>query len=198
MRISTERLLLRPHRRDDLDDLFAFHSDPDVARYIPWPVRDRQQTRAALGAKLDACSLQEPGDWLVLAVELVAERRVIGEVLLKWSDAANRQGELGFAFGSKYQGQGYAYEAARAMLGYGFDDFGLHRITALCVAQNLASAALLERLGFSRQGSVDDVVFKGDWVTNLLYALTESEWADGLRPARDQGRKNSAAARSDD
>ncbi len=50
--IRTERLDLRPHRMEDLDDLLAFHSDPDVVRYVPWPVRDREQTRTALKAKL--------------------------------------------------------------------------------------------------------------------------------------------------
>ena len=44
--IATERLVLRAHRADDLDDLVAFHSDPEVVRHVPWPVRDREATAA--------------------------------------------------------------------------------------------------------------------------------------------------------
>ena len=51
--IRTARLLLRPHLESDLDDLVPFHSDPQVTRYIPWPVRNREETRVALQAKLD-------------------------------------------------------------------------------------------------------------------------------------------------
>ena len=96
--IDTARLRLRPHRADDLDDLVAFHGDPAVVRHIPWPVRDREATRAALEAKLGQGRLTEPGQWLVLAVEERASGTVIGEVLLKWASAESRQGELGFAF----------------------------------------------------------------------------------------------------
>lgn len=50
--IRTERLLLRPHRPEDLDDLVRFHSDPEVVRYVPWLVRDRAATEETLQVKL--------------------------------------------------------------------------------------------------------------------------------------------------
>ena len=50
--IFTDRLVLRPHRMADLDDLVRFHGDPDVVRYLPWPVRDRAATEQALRMKL--------------------------------------------------------------------------------------------------------------------------------------------------
>ena len=46
--VETERLLLRPHRLEDLDDLVRFHSDPEVVRHVPWPVRDRAATDEAV------------------------------------------------------------------------------------------------------------------------------------------------------
>jgi RimJ/RimL family protein N-acetyltransferase len=173
--IETERLLLRAHRRDDLDDLVRFHGDPEVVRYVPWPVRDRAATAETLEAKLDQAALDEPGQWLVLAVELRSTSTVIGEVLLKW--ASDRQGELGFAFGREHQGQGYAAEAATALLRLGFDDLGFHRISALVVEGNHASARLLQRLGFRQEARhVDGVFFKDAWTTSLVFALLEDEW----------------------
>jgi RimJ/RimL family protein N-acetyltransferase len=104
---------------------------------------------------------------------------VIGEVLLKW--ASDRQGELGFAFGREHQGQGYAAEASTALLRLGFDDLGFHRITALAVEGNDASARLLGRLGFRQEARhVDGVFFKGAWATSLVFALLEDEWRAGV------------------
>ena len=173
--IGTDRLVLRPHRMSDLDDLVRFHGDPEVVRYVPWPVRDRAATEETLQVKLTQTELVAHGQWLVLAVEVRSTGTVIGEVLLKW--ASDRQGEVGFAFGRDHQGQGYAAEAATAMLRLGFDDLGFHRITAVCIEENVASARLLARLGMRQEARlVDNVLFKGAWATQLVFAMLEDEW----------------------
>lgn len=173
--IGTERLVLRPHRMDDLDDLARFHGDPDVVRYVPWPVRDRAATEETLRVKLTQTELVAHGQWLVLAVEVRETGRVVGEVLLKW--ASDGQGEVGFAFARDAQGQGYAAEAASAMLRLGFDDLGFDRITAVAVEGNEPSVRLLGRLGFRREARfVDGVRFKGAWVTQLVFGLLADEW----------------------
>lgn len=180
--LRTERLVLRPHRLDDLDDLYAFHSLPEVVRYVPWPVRDREQTRIALEAKLDQAELTEPGRWLVLAIEL--DGTVIGEVLLKWASDTDRQGEVGIALHPDYQGRGLASEAVREMLRLGFDDLGLHRIIGVCVDANTASAAMLGRLGFQLEAHlIHNIFFKNEWTNQLVYALREDDWRAGRTPA---------------
>lgn len=185
--ILTPRLALRPHRADDLDDLLEFHSDPEVVRFLPWPLRDREATNAALTPKLDQGTLTEPGQWLVLAVESRETKTVIGEVLLKWASAEHKQGELGFVLGRAHQGRGYAAEAAAEMLRLGFEDLGLHRITAVCVEDNESSARLLRRLGFAQEGRLaDNVWFKGGWATQLLFALTEEDWRTPGTTSSDQ------------
>lgn len=186
--IETERLSLRPHVPGDLDDLLAFHSDPDVVRFIPWPVRDRDATREALDAKIGQATLDAPGQWLVLAVELRETGTVIGEVLLKWASAEHRQGEIGFVLGGAHQGKGYAAEAATAMLRLAFEDLGLHRVTAVCVEGNTTSARLLGRLGFTQEARlVDNIWFKGAWATQLVFALIRDSWRAGTasRDVRD-------------
>ena len=173
--IETERLVLRPHRMDDLDDLARFHGDPEVVRYVPWPVRDREATEETLRVKLTQTELVAHGQWLVLAVEVRSTGRVVGEVLLKW--ASDGQGEVGFAFARDAQGQGYAAEAATAMLRLGFDDLGFHRVVAVVVEGNDPSARLLGRLGFRQEARfVDGAFFKGEWVTQLVFAILEEEW----------------------
>jgi RimJ/RimL family protein N-acetyltransferase len=173
--IETERLLLRPHRMTDLDDLAAFHGDPEVVRFVPWPVRDRAATEETLRVKLTQTELLAHGQWLVLAVEVRETGTIVGEVLLKW--ASDRQGEIGFAFARSHQGQGYAAEAATAMLGTAFDDLGFHRVSAVVIEGNDASVRLLTRLGFRQEARlVDGVHFKGAWATQLVLAMLEDEW----------------------
>jgi len=181
--IETERLLLRPHRSDDLDDLVAFHSDPDVVRFVPWPVRHRAATAETLAVKLDQAELREIGQWLVLAVEHRETGRVIGEVLLKW--ASERQGELGFALARDVHGHGYAGEAGTAVLDLAFRDLGFHRVSAVVIEGNDASVRLLGRLGFRQEARlVDGVHFKGAWATQLVFALLEDEWHEDVEQPR--------------
>ncbi len=173
--VETERLVLRGHREGDLDDLLRFHSDPEVVRWTPWPVRDRAATEETLATKVTRTELRDHGDWLMLAIEERASGTVVGEVLLKWD--SDRQGEVGFALGRDHWGRGYAGEAATAMLRVGFEELGFHRITAICVEDNTASAQLLRRLGFRQEARlVDGVLFKGEWRTELVFAMLEDEW----------------------
>ncbi|MDF2989760.1 MAG: acetyltransferase [Microbacterium sp.] len=184
---TTPRLVLRPHRADDLEQMLEFHSDPEVTRFIPWPVRDREATRDALAAKIEQGQLTQPGSWLVLAIEERDSGRLVGEVLLKWVSAEHRQGEIGFVVSRAFQGKGYATEAAGEMLRLGFDELGLHRVTAACLDDNHASARALRRLGFSQEGRfVDELWFKGAWTTRRHFALTEDTWRVGGTSADDQ------------
>jgi RimJ/RimL family protein N-acetyltransferase len=181
--VLTDRLALRPHRTGDLDDLLRYHSDPEVVRYIPWPVRTREETAAALESRTRQGEVTAEGDWLVLAVQLRDDRgladggRVIGEVLLKFDSEKDARGELGYAIARDAEGNGYATEAARAVLALAFDRFSLHRVIARLDARNRASAALLERLGMRREAHfVQDEFFKGEWTDTLVYALLAAEY----------------------
>jgi RimJ/RimL family protein N-acetyltransferase len=187
--VRTERLELRPHRMDDLDDLLAFHSDPEVVRYVPWPVRDREQTRVALEAKLDRGRLTEEGQWLVLAIQLRETGTVIGEVLLKWASEADQLGELGYALHADYQGKGLASEAAREMLRLGFEELGLRRIVAILDDRNTASALLLERLGMRQEAHhLRARWFKDEWCNDFVYAMLKDEWISGRSEPAGSGR----------
>jgi RimJ/RimL family protein N-acetyltransferase len=187
--ILAARLALRPHRGSDLDDLLRYHSDPEVVRYIPWPVRTREQTETALDSRTRQGAVTEEGQWLVLAIQLRDDvglnegGRVIGEVLLKFDSEADARGELGYAIARDAEGHGYATEAARAVLELAFARFGLHRVIARLDARNRASAALLERLGMRREALfVEDEHVKGEWTDTLVYAILAREYRPGHIP----------------
>jgi RimJ/RimL family protein N-acetyltransferase len=175
--IQTQRLILRPFAESDLDDLYAMQSRPEVARYLYWEPRDREQVRQALLSMVRGWALTAEGDVLALAVVLPATDTVIGDVILRWSSVEHRQGEVGYVFHPSYGGRGFATEAATAVLRLGFDDLRLHRIFGRIDSRNTASARVLERLGMRREAHfVQNEVVKGEWTDEVVYALTEDEW----------------------
>ena len=177
--IQTARLTLRPFCPDDLDDLYAIHSLPEVARYLYWEPRDMAEVRDVLDAKCRQSSLAQAGDRLSLAVLWREVGKVVGEVSLVWLSEEHRQGEVGFVFHPRYQGKGLAREAAAEMLRIGFADMRLHRIIGRCDARNAASARLMERLGMRREAHfLHNEIFKGAWGDEYVYALLDAEWAD--------------------
>ena len=184
--LETARLVLRPFSPGDLEELYAFHSLPEVARFLYWEPRDLGQVREALDAKLRQTVLEDEGQGLALAVVLREVGVLVGEVNLQWLSRRHRQGEIGFVFHPGYQGRGLATEAAEVMLRLGFEGLGLHRVIGRCDALNLASARLMERLGMRREAHfVHNEIFKGSWGDELVYAMLEDEWrarVSGGRP----------------
>jgi RimJ/RimL family protein N-acetyltransferase len=161
--LETPRLRLRAHRRTDLDDLIRFHGDAMVTRYIPWTVRDRQETADALALKLQQVTA-EVGGWLTLAVEHREAKQVIGEVLLKRGDD---HAEIGYVIASEFQGAGYASEAVAALLAEASADLSVRRFTAVVDTRNKASLRLLEKFGFAVMGEAEP----GDGVATLTLQL---------------------------
>lgn len=183
--LETARLQLRPFSPGDLEELFAFHSLAEVARFLYWEARDLEQVRQVLDAKTRQTVLEDEGQVLALAVVLRATGVVVGEVSLQWLSRRHRQGEIGFVFHPGHQGRGLATEAAEVVLGLGFDGLGLHRVIGRCDALNLPSARLMERLGMRREAHfIHNEIFKGAWGDELVYAMLEDEWRARVSDAR--------------
>jgi RimJ/RimL family protein N-acetyltransferase len=180
--ITTERLVLRPFTEADLDAVHAYESRPDVARYLYWEPRDRDTSRTFLDKKITRTALHDEGDALDLAITLRHDGphkgHVIGSVLLIWTSKEHRQGEIGYIIHPDHHGHGYAAEAARVMLHLGFHDLGLHRITGRLDARNTASARVLEKLHMRREATlIENEFVKGEWASEAVYAILDSEWA---------------------
>jgi RimJ/RimL family protein N-acetyltransferase len=187
--IYTARLTLRPHVAEDLDDIFAIQSDPSVARYLYWDVRDRDEARADLEDRMGQSALLEPGDRLSLSVVWREVERVVGYVTLRWLSKDDGAGEVGYVFHPDYGGRGLATEATSAMLRLAFKDpvdggLGLHRVIGRLDGRNVASARVLERLGMRREAHfVENEFVKGEWTDEVVYAMLHSEWLARRAPA---------------
>jgi RimJ/RimL family protein N-acetyltransferase len=173
--LKTARLTLRPFVIGDLDALHDIQSRPEATRYLLYDARDRAQVREVLEERMQADFIER--DALNLAVVLPETGALIGDVVLFLRSHEQRQGEIGYVFHPDYGGRGYATEAARALLGLGFEHYGLHRIVGRLDARNTASARVLERLGMRREAHfVQNEFIKGEWTDELVYAMLEDEW----------------------
>jgi RimJ/RimL family protein N-acetyltransferase len=179
--LETERLLLRPFAPDDFDALFDMHSRADVARYLYWDARNKDEVRTVLAKKVGSRAIHTEGDALVLAALLKETGQVIGDVTLIWRSREDRQGEIGFIIHPDHHGRGYATEAARVLLRLAFEDMKLHRVVGRLEGRNAASARVLERLGMRREAHlVENEFVKGEWQSEVVYAILDREWEDRI------------------
>jgi ribosomal-protein-alanine N-acetyltransferase len=168
--IVTERLLLREFVRSDWRAVHQYASDPEVVRYLTWGPNTEKETRAFIRSILRARRRGGRAGY-DLAVVLRSEDRLIGGC------AIHPATWIGYVFNRACWGRGYATEAARALLALGFDGLGLHRVTATCDPQNLASARVLEKSGMQLEGRLREHVWQRDrWRDSLLYAILEDDW----------------------
>jgi len=175
--IETDRLRLRPLREQDAGALNAMESREDVTRWLYWDPRTPAETEQSLQMRIGRTHLTREGDALELAVEQADSGELLGTVTLMYRSELHRQGEIGFVLHPDHHGQGYAREAAAAMLRLGFDMFGLHRMIGRTEARNTASARVLEKLGMRLEAHlVENEWVKGEWQSELVYAMLDREW----------------------
>lgn len=177
--VLTERLLLRPiDPARDVPAMHAYRSRAEVCRYTPLVpgtvedlverLADPDRTRSVIDAE---------GQVVALVVERRDTGAVIGEVLLFWHSAADGHAEIGYVLHPDQAGQGFATEAASAVVGLAFDDLGAHRVSARMDGRNAASVAVAGRLGMRLEATyVEGEWFKGEWTTLLVFGLLRREW----------------------
>jgi ribosomal-protein-alanine N-acetyltransferase len=112
-----------------------------------------------------------------LAVALRHDRRLIGTCGIRMASAGAHKGDIGYELSPGHWGQGYATEAARAIVRFGFTELRLQRIWSWCIAKNVGSARVLEKAGMRLEGRLrEKEYFKGRWWGTLLYAILEQEY----------------------
>ncbi|MEO7193977.1 MAG: GNAT family protein [Pseudonocardiaceae bacterium] len=174
VRLTGDKVRLREFRADDLDDTDAILGDDRVTRWLSFDSRTREhQTQVLTGAIERAKHI--PRTEYYLAVTTYTDDRLIGFARLGLSGV--QAAKLGFAIAAPHWGHGYALDAARTIIDYGFTTLELHRISAAIGPDNAASIALVTRLGFTHEGRLRDHVFtNGAWRDSILYSLLAREW----------------------
>jgi ribosomal-protein-alanine N-acetyltransferase len=173
--LRTARLRLRPFTDADADALFALHSNAYVLRYWdapPWSERERAEHFIATCRRM-----ADEGTGARLAVDRLPDGGFIGWCSLTRWNPDHRSASLGYCLDDAAWGRGYATEAAGALLRWAFGTLDLNRVQAETDTRNLASARVLEKLGFVREGTLrEDCVVNGEVSDSWVFGLLRREW----------------------
>jgi RimJ/RimL family protein N-acetyltransferase len=165
---------LRDFLPTDLPAIHAYASDPEVTQFMFYGPRDAADTSAYLQRMLKS-QVERPRRTWELAVIRRADDRLIGACDLTLDNAY--EGDLGYIFAREAWGQGYASEAARAIVDAGFVQLQLERVFAICAVEHGASARVLEKAGLRQRTVLHHYKeAKGRWWDMWLYDLTRADW----------------------
>lgn len=167
--IQTDRLILRPLREDDAEDMYAYAQDPLVAEPGMWKPFDSFADCQLF--VLDLLPSYE-GDLMWWALEHKGDHKMIGRVQLSSWSRSDARAELSFALNRDYWHQGLMTEASRAAITYGWETLNLHRIWAKVYADNAPSTRVLVKLGMRQEARLRDECRVGDvWKDLDIYAV---------------------------
>lgn len=158
--LTTNRLLLRPFQLSDASDVQRLAGDRDVASTtlrIPHPYKDGM-AEEWIGTHADKFT---KGEAVSLAMTLRDAGMLVGAVGLEICKEHSRS-ELGYWIGTPYWGQGYATEAAKALVEHGFQIIGLNRIYAHHIVRNPASGRVMLKIGMRHEGTLRQHTKKWD------------------------------------
>ncbi len=172
--LSTARLRLRRFRADDVDAMHECFGNPEAMCFWNQPVHTKRiETERAVRNFID-CT---PAYYRFWAVADAETDRCLGLCNYHDGHIRSKRVSIGYMIEPTRQRRGLATEAVSAMLDFCFGDLGLHRTQAFIHPHNSASIALVEKLGFRREGLLRDNLRVGDvWRDDLLYALLATDW----------------------
>ena len=175
--LDTVRLRLRPMRIEDAEAVFTFKSDIKVTDcYGQEPHGTPEETRAWIQRRIEDYERRDCVFWAITPREV---DRAIGECCLWNFDLSFKCAEIGYELHSDHWKGGIMTEALSAILRYGFEEMGLHRIEACPLVTNEGSMRLLVKLGFKPEGTLRErQLFRGSFVDQTYLGLLDGEWMD--------------------
>lgn len=172
--LETEDLLLRAPRLSDTRSVYAYASDPEVARYVLWdPHRSPADTRAFLRELRARSRRGWPSSWVIV---LRDSGLAIGTIGFLWYSADNRSAEVGYSLSREYWNRGYMTQALRAVCAEAFRALPLNRLEAQYDLRNPASGRVMDHTGFRQEGILRQRIYnKGEFVDVALCSLLRSD-----------------------
>ena len=168
--VETQRLIIRQFELQDWETAHSYTGDSTVMTYIEEGQMSETQTKQFVE--------KNSGDQAeAFPVLLKSQNQLIGHMIFHpWFGHLTY--EIGWVLHPIYQGKGYATEAAKALLLYGFENLHAHRIIATCQPENPASYRVMEKIGMKREGHFRKGLYRGNnvWWDEYFYAVLAEEW----------------------
>ncbi|MBG9587608.1 GNAT family N-acetyltransferase [Cytobacillus firmus] len=155
--IETERLILRKVRIEDVPDIYEYTSDRLISKYTPWDYHNNINfTMKFVDNLIENYKNDTESDWVI---ELKEEKKVIGLCgFVRW-DKKHHRIEIAYSLSRTYWHKGFATEAIKSLIGFGFEQMNINRLEAKVHPQNIASIRVLEKIGFIFEGHLRDYWF---------------------------------------
>lgn len=175
-KLPTSRLTLRLISLADLQVIHALHALPETDAYnalgIPASIAETQAVITPWVHAHDQPKIQQ----YTFAIERSSDQQFIGLLALKIGNPKYRKGEVWYKLHSAFWGMGYATEALKRLLTFGFEELQLHRIEAGVAVENIGSIKVLEKVGMIREGRKRKVLpLKSGWSDNFEYGILEGD-----------------------
>jgi len=176
LNFETDRLIIRRFNADDWHDLYEYLSQEVVVKYEPYGIFNEEECKEE--------AIRRAQDDAFWAVCLKENNKLIGNIYFQQQEPkAFMTWEIGYVFNPVYYGKGYATEASRRIIQYGFEQIGAHRIIGKCNTENVSSWKLMERLLMRREAHFRKPAYfrkssegKPVWHDAYLYAILEEEF----------------------
>ncbi len=176
MKIEGKSVNLRKVTKADAQSIYEHAKDREISRYtfIPHPYKREDALHFIKFTHLQ----MKKGKEYHLGIELKATGQIIGMIGMMQISRKHRRAEVGYWLGKSYWGKGYAAEALRLMLRFGFEQLKLVRITAGVMHPNLTSARMLEKAGFTFEGRLrKNFMQHSQWLDELRYGILKEEFS---------------------
>ncbi|MBX9723822.1 MAG: GNAT family N-acetyltransferase [Candidatus Obscuribacterales bacterium] len=177
--ISTQRLTLRNLVLDDSETMFEYRSHPDVCRYQFWEPETLQEVQLFI-EKNSTAEFNASG-WYQIAIVRQEDNLLIGDCAVHILESEPRVAELAITISPAAQSKGYACESLVALIDCLFHKFDKHRVFASVDPLNVASMALMRRIGLRMEAHfVQSLWFKDRWADDVVFAILKAEWQTRL------------------
>ncbi|MFL2077153.1 GNAT family N-acetyltransferase [Marinilactibacillus psychrotolerans] len=172
MKLTTQRLSIRPFEESDFKDLYSIYQNKEICRYLlhePWEDHDALEH---FQKKLENNQLTEKNS---LSLAVLYEGKVVGDINTFYTDMKDTV-EIGYTFHPESTGKGLATEAVRELIEWLFYEKDIHRIQANIDARNTSSAKLCERVGLRKEAHfLQDFWNKDEWTDSLVYGMLRKD-----------------------
>lgn len=172
--MKTDRLILRPFTIDDATRVQELAGKKDIAKTTlnvphPYPIEAAEQWIKTHPEMIK-------NGMFPFGIVLKAEDILIGTMTIRINDT-HKKGELAYWVGKEYWGNGYATEAAKEVVRYGFENLNLNRIWAKAMSKNPASSKVMMNVGMKKEGVLkQDIIKSGVFEDSDIYGLTKSDY----------------------
>lgn len=174
--IETDRLILRRFTYDDADDVLnIWASKPEIQYMYSEPLYTTMDEVIRLLDKfISAYENSNTYRWAIIEKK---SQKCVGQIAFYLVDTKNHFAEIEYCIGTDFQRKGYMTEAVKAIIKYGFEKIKLHKIQISTKSFNIPSKRVIEKCGFTYEGTLRDYFyFEGEYVDRLYFSMLDSEY----------------------